>query len=178
MRRTILAAALLVLGLPQPAWPQSDSARPRREELRQRIEERFAAKVRRDLDLTEDQATRLRETGREFNGRRRELESRERELRSALEAQLRPGVAADRDSVTRLTDALVELRGAWAQTFRDEHRRIATFLDPVQRAQLYMMRERLMRRAHEVHRGRGGGSHFRGDSHFRGRGRSWSRDSA
>jgi hypothetical protein len=82
-------------------------------------------------------------------------------LRDALEAQLRPGVAADRDSVARLTDALVEMRGAYAQTFRDEHRDVSRFLDPVQRARLYMMRERLMRRAHEV-RGERRGRDFHG----------------
>ena len=52
--------------------------------------------------------------------------------------------------MARLTDALVEMRTSYAQSFRDEHREISKFLDPVQRARLYMMRERLMRRVHEV----------------------------
>ena len=165
MRTTLMLAAALMLAGATPAWSQApaDSSRhPGREDMRQRLDEAFAARVRQQLALTDEQATRLRETGTTFGGRRRELEARERALRGALETQLRPGVGANRDSVARLTDALVEMRGAYAQTFRDEHREVSKFLDPVQRAQLYMMRERLMRRAHEV-RGerRGHDSHGR-----------------
>ena len=161
MRRIMSLAVALTVGTTPAAWSQQDSSRPGREEMRRRIDERFATHVREELGLTDQQAARLRETGTTFGTRRRELESRERALRDALEGQLRPGVAADRDSVARLTDALVEMRGAYAQTFRDEHREVSRFLDPVQRARLYMMRERLMRRAHEV-RGERRGRDFHG----------------
>lgn len=153
MRNAMIMAVLLLTGTAPAVLAQQDSAgsaRPGREEMRRRLDERFTARVREELGLNDQQATRLRETAATFGSRRRELEGRERELRSALESQLRPGVAADRDSVARLTDALVNLRGAYAQSFREEHQEISKFLDPVQRAQLYMMRERLMRRAHEV----------------------------
>ncbi|HYC31195.1 MAG TPA: Spy/CpxP family protein refolding chaperone, partial [Gemmatimonadales bacterium] len=129
---------------------QGGPVRPGREELRRRVDERFAARVREELGLTDQQSAKLRETATTFAGRRRELEARERTVRVALENQLRPGIAANRDSVARLTDALVDMRTAYAQSFRDEHREISKFLDPVQRAQLYMMRERLMRKVHEV----------------------------
>ena len=161
MHRILMLAAALTIGTTPAAWSQHDTSRPGREEMRRRIDERFATRVREELGLSDQQAARLRETGTKFGGRRRELESRERALRDALEAQLRPGVAADRDSVARLTDRLVEMRGAYAQTFRDEHKEVSGFLDPVQRAQLYMMRERLMRRAHEV-RGERRGGEFHG----------------
>ncbi len=158
MRRITLLVLVLTLGSAPAAWPQQEGGRPGREELRRRLDERFAARVKEQLSLSDEQASRLRETHGTFGTRRRELESRERALRSALESQLRPGVAADRDSVARLTDQLVELRTSYAQTFRDEHREISRFLDPVQRAQLYMMRERLMRRVHEVRGERRGGA--------------------
>jgi hypothetical protein len=159
MRTIMLLATALTLGLAPAVWSQRDSSRPGREEMRRRIDERFATRVREELGLNDQQVARLRETGTTFGGRRRDLESRERALRDALEAQLRPGVAANRDSVARLTDALVDIRGAYAQTFRDEHKEVSKFLDPVQRAQLYMMRERLMRRAHEVRGERRGGDY-------------------
>ena len=165
MHRNLLFAAMLALGAAPASSQQSDSAPPRREELRRRLDERFSTRVREELGLTDQQGTRLRETATTFAGRRRELEDRERVLRSALESQLRPGIAADRDSVARLTDALVDMRTAYAQSFRDEHREISKFLDPVQRAQLYMMRERLMRRVHEVRGERFG--HDRRDHHGR-----------
>jgi DNA anti-recombination protein RmuC len=162
MRRIMLLAAALTLGMAPAVRSQQDTSRPGREEMRRRIDERFATQVREELGLNDQQVARLRETGTTFGGRRRDLESRERALRDALEAQLRPGVAANRDSVAKLTDALVEMRGAYAQTFRDEHKEVSKFLDPVQRAQLYMMRERLMRRAHEVRGERRGGGDFHG----------------
>ncbi|HEX6104697.1 MAG TPA: Spy/CpxP family protein refolding chaperone [Gemmatimonadales bacterium] len=173
MRRILMLAVVLTLGATTAAWPQHDTARPNREEMRRRLDERFTARVREELKLNDQQAERLRETANTFGGRRRELEGRERSLRTALESQLRPEVAADRDSVARLTDALVDIRGSYAQTFRDEHKEISKFLDPVQRAQLYMMRERLMRRAHEVRGERRGG-----DFHWRRRPAPAPRDSA
>jgi DNA anti-recombination protein RmuC len=165
MLRTTLLAAMLLTGVVPVALAQHDSTSTR-EEMRRRLDERFTARVRDELKLNDQQAARLREAATTYGTRRRELESRERELRTALEDQLRPGVAANRDSVARLTDALVDMRTAYAQSFRDEHREISKFLDPVQRAQLYMMRERLMRRVHEVRGERRG--HWRGGERWHG----------
>ena len=160
MLRTTMLAAMLLAGTAPVLVAQRDTTRTEhRNEMRRRLDERFAARVREELKLTEQQSTRLRETATTFGTRRRDLEGRERDLRAALDDQLRPGVAADRDSVARLTNALVDLRVAYAQSFRDEHKEISRFLDPVQRARLYMMRETLMRRVHEVRGERGG---FRG----------------
>ena len=161
MRRMFLVAVMLTVGAAPLRSQQEDSVRPRREELRRRLDERFASRVREELGLTDQQSARLRQTASTFAGRRRELEARQRSVRSALESQLQPGIAANRDSVARLTDALVDMRTAYAQSFRDEHREISRFLDPVQRGRLYLMRERLMKRVHEVRGerfGRGRGS--------------------
>ena len=75
MRRMLLVAAMLALGV-VPLWSQqSDSVRPRREELRKRLDERFTSRVREELGLTDQQSARLRETATTFGGRRRELGS-------------------------------------------------------------------------------------------------------
>ena len=150
MRATIPAMLLMSLLWAAPAGAQDHEHRQRHEALRQRIEERFTTRAREELGLSEEQTTRLRETSRRFGGRRRELEARGSAIREALGAQLLPGIAADRDSVARLTDAAVELRVAYAQTFRDELRETARFLDPVQRARLFTMRDRLLSRAREI----------------------------
>lgn len=161
MRSTrLLLAAALAVGVSVPALAQNEDPRERREELRHRIEERFTERAKEQLGLDAQQVTRLRETSRRFGGRRRELESRERAIRDAMAEQLRPGVAADRDSVAKLTDAAAELRVAYAQTFRDELRETAGFLDAVHRAQLFIMRDRLLRRAREIH-----GDRWRHDTH-------------
>ena len=68
--------------------------------------------------------------------------------------QLRPGIAATPDSVARLTDELVDLRVRYAESFKAEQRELAQYLDPVQRAKITLLRDRLANRAQEFRRRR------------------------
>jgi NAD(P)-dependent dehydrogenase (short-subunit alcohol dehydrogenase family) len=87
--------------------------------------------------------------------------------------QLRPGIAANQDSVAKLTEALIQLKVAEAQIARDELKEQSKYLNAVQRARLYSMRERFAHRVREVHghrRSRGDmGRHYR----HREKGRPW-----
>jgi hypothetical protein len=154
MRRSLWNLVLVGLVTGAPVWAQGvppagdDPAQAQR--LRQRIENRFATRVQEQLGLNDEQLGKLRATSRTYGGRRRDLEARERLLRSALAEQMRPGVAANQDSVSKLTDALVGLRSSYAKTFEDENSELATYLTPVQRSQLLAMRERFMRRLQEI----------------------------
>lgn len=134
----------------------ADSASARADSLRERIEQRFASKAQEKLGLTNEQTARLRATSQQFGARRSELRTRGHRLHEALAGQLRPGVAANQDSVAKLTDAMIALRVAEAQIARDEIKEQSQYLTPVQRAQLYIMRERFNRRIKEVHGHRGG----------------------
>jgi Spy/CpxP family protein refolding chaperone len=118
--------------------------------LRSEIERRFALRIRQELGLTEDQNARVREIMASYAGRRRTLEQDEQRMREALAGQLRPGIAADADSVTRLVDALSALRVAHAQAIQQEMRELAAVLTPVQRGQLFLMRDRLLQQAAEL----------------------------
>ena len=128
--------------------------RPRLEELRRRVRERVAQRIQQDLNLTPDQMQRLRATVGTFADRRRELQAHQRALRVALGGQLRPGLTATPDSVARLTDELLDVRVRYAESFRDEQRELARYLDPVQRAKLMLLRDRLTNRAQEFRRRR------------------------
>jgi murein DD-endopeptidase MepM/ murein hydrolase activator NlpD len=150
MKRAYLWAALLLIPLSAAGAQRPDSAQ-RADSLRQRIEERFASRVQERLGLTNDQAAKLRATSREFDAKRRERATRERAIRDAMAAQLQPGTAANQDSVAKLTDALIQLRMAEAQAARDEVKEQSKYLNPVQRARLYAMRERFAHRIREVH---------------------------
>jgi hypothetical protein len=141
-------AALVIVAAPSRAQEPAP-ARPRLEELRRRVRERFAERIQQDLNLTSDQMRRLRVTAGTFGGRRRDLEARQRALRDALAGQLRPGIAASPDSVARLTDELMALRVRYAESFRDEQAELAQYLDPVQRARLTVLRDRLVQRAQD-----------------------------
>jgi hypothetical protein len=126
----------------------------RAEQLRQLIEQRFGARLKEELGLTPDQATRLRVSLAGMAARRRGMEQEERSMRQALAAQLRPGIAANADSVAHLVDALTDHRVAYAQTFKDEMRELTAILNPVQRGQYLLLRDRLMQRAADLQQGR------------------------
>ena len=155
MRSTFLWAALVLAPLSTAGAQRADSTSVRADSLRHRIEQRFAARVQERLGLTNDQAAKLTVTSRQFDGRRRDLALRERQIREAVAAQLQPGVAANQDSVAQLTDALIQLRISEAQNAREELKEQSKFLNPVQRARLYAMRERFSHRVREVHDHRG-----------------------
>ena len=157
MRIRHLMPVFLLLTAVTPLWAQRPDTTQRRraDSLRQRIEERFSARVQQRLGLTNEQTARLRATSQTYGTRRRELRERERRIRDALVQQLQPGVGANRDSVNRLTDAMIELKLQSAQAAREEVKELGTFLDPVQRARLLLMRGEMYHRAKEAHRGRG-----------------------
>jgi LTXXQ motif family protein len=159
MRAHVLGTlAVMLTPLASGVAQQPDSAGLRRaDSLRHRIEERFASRVQEQLGLTDDQTKRLRATGETFGTRRRELRDRERLVRTALWKQLQPGVAADRDSVAKLTDAMIDLKLRSAQAARDEMNELSKYLNPVQRARLYVMREQFYHRVKEAHDHRGRG---------------------
>jgi Spy/CpxP family protein refolding chaperone len=119
--------------------------------------------MREALGLTDDQAAKLKATEQRFRGQRRDIMKRQGEITSALRVQLRPGVAANADSVRRLLDLREQNGAALAQLRRDENRELAGYLSPVQRAQLQLMGERW--RARYAHMRR----HGHGDWHRRSR---------
>jgi len=165
-----LVLVLFPFGLVQAQRPDSNSVRA--DSLRHRIEERFASRAQEKLSLTDDQTAKLRATSRQFGVRRADIRGRGQRLRTALASQLQPGVAANQDSVAKLTDAMIDLRLTEAQLSRDEIKEQSKYLNPVQRAQLYVMRERFAHRVKEVHGHRGEmGNRHHGGSPDRGRAR-------
>ena len=151
------ALALWLAPVAPLAAQRPDTSAGRADSLRHRIEERFAERVQQELRLTNEQATKLRATSSTYGARRRELRDREREIKQALWQQLQPGVAANNDSVSKLTDAMIELKLSSAQAARDEMRELSRYLNPVQRARLYVMREQLYHRVKKAHGHRGMG---------------------
>jgi Spy/CpxP family protein refolding chaperone len=126
------------------------------EQLRERIRERWNIQVRRQLELTDEQATKLQTTEAKFFARRREIMQRQRLVLQGLRRQLEPGATADPDSVRRLMDAREANRTAIEQLDRDEDREMAVYLSPVQRARYQLMRQRLQERIAEMRRQRRG----------------------
>jgi hypothetical protein len=105
--------------------------------------ERFMENYRSQAGLTDQQFTQFRDLARQAFEERTEFNRRERALWRALEGQMRPGIAADADSLTALLDRLVNLQDERVQRARSEQQQFAQFLSPVQRAQLTLAIRRL-----------------------------------
>ena len=150
--QVVLAA---VLAMPAVVTAQSSGA-PRAQMLRGRIEAAFLEQVSRQLALTPEQRTNVERVLTEWGTRRRELESEERNLSMALAGQLRPGVAANSDSVTRVVDRLLANRVGYAESFQGEMRDLTPVLSAAQRGQFLMLREQIFRRIRELQEGRPG----------------------
>lgn len=155
--RHIVSLVLLLMGpalaAQQPA--DTDGGIPV-QRLRQQIRQRWNVQVRRQLDLTDDQAAHLRTTEERFFRQRREIQQRQWAVLQGLREQLQPGVAADPDSVRKLMDARLQNRAAMAQLERDEDEDMARYLSPVQRARYQLMRQRLQERIADMRRQRRG----------------------
>lgn len=151
--RGMMVAALV--GAPT-VLPAQGAPGERAEQLRERIERMFANRLRQDLGLGEAEAQQVGGVLAEWGDTRRQLEQEERTLRRALDGQLRPGVAANSDSLTRLIDRLLQNRVEYAESFQGEMRAMAPLLTPVQRAQFLRLRDQLLQRVRELQEQRPG----------------------
>ncbi len=134
--------------------PGGGAGGPRAEQLRMMIEERFAQRVKTELNLNDEQMQKLRAAFRADRDRRLQLRDQELGLRRAIDEQMRPGVAANQDSLSRLQDALVQNHLARAQLEQQHERDLSQFLTPVQRARLTQMRQTLQQRIQTIREGR------------------------
>jgi len=126
----------------------------RLQQLRTEIQQRWDQRVQVELGLTDQQMDRLRTAERASRDRRMALGDREQDLRRAVGEQLKPGVAANSDSLNRLLDGIAQNHVARAQEEQQELRDMAQFLTPVQRARLLIMRQRLMQNVQAIREGR------------------------
>ncbi|MBI2401174.1 MAG: hypothetical protein HYV20_00220 [Gemmatimonadetes bacterium] len=147
---------LWILGLCLAATPvlAQQGPPPGVQLLRQRVMEQFLARYRNQAGLTPGQDRRFTEVFRRSLDQRRDIQQREQQLWRALERQMRPGVAANPDSLTQLLDGVIAQRAAMVEQTRAEQREYVPFLSPVQRAQLALMWERLQQQVEGIVRRR------------------------
>jgi hypothetical protein len=127
-----------------------------RDRLQQEIERRFGTVVQQQLGLTKDQGDKLRATEERFRPRRRAIQRQQLLLRLGLQGQMRPGEAANADSVRRLMDGMQANRSEMLRLEQEQDQEMSGYLTPVQRARYQMLRERLLQRLQDVRRERAG----------------------
>ncbi len=134
-------------GMMRPGMMADDTMRARM--LREQIEQRFGRMVQQELQLTEPQMQQLRGAVRAHQERRRELGQRQQAVNQAIRYQMRPGIAADRDSLARLLDAQTHLRVEHVQQ-EEQLERELSFLTPMQRARFMQMMRTFEQRIQEI----------------------------
>ncbi len=144
----LVISAVLVVTAPLVA----QDPQVRRERLRQQVVLRFVRNFRAQAGLTDEQFQRFQEVLRGSFEAHAQLQRRERTLWMALEGEMRPGVAADRDSVVALLDALTELAVERAERLVTDQQTLAEFLNPVQRAQFTLFWRRLQQQIERLRR--------------------------
>jgi hypothetical protein len=151
--RALTLTALLAVALTSVVQAQQGQMR-QRQRLQQQVMQRYMLNYKQQAGLSEDQFQKFTEmTGRTFS-KRTELREQERTLWQALEEQMRPGIAANPDSLTLLMDEIVEVQAQIAEAEKENQRELEKFLTPVQRAQLMLSQRRLQLNIEEIMRQR------------------------
>lgn len=124
--------------------PVGDSAAPRPGIAR------LGAVVQQRLQLTDEQAARLRETSMRYAEQRKALLRDERDARSTVRDEVARGPAADQARVQGALDRVYAIQQQRSELAASEQRDLAAFLTPTQRAQFAGMQERAFRAAQEI----------------------------
>ena len=148
--RTAIAALIFgssIAGAQVPGGPKPDE---RRQMLEQRLRERTGEVVQRRLGLSDAQMRQLQSTNQQFESRRTQLFSREREIRRSLRSELMLGEKANQNKVGQLLDETLNLERQRLDLVQSEQRELAKFLTPVQRAKLFGIQNEMRRRTQEM----------------------------
>ena len=172
--RMMVVAAMAAVGLSAPAvaqprkappgapGAQAQRAQPGRQELENRVRENFATEVKKRLQLSDDQMTRLMAVNQRLDAERRELFQQERTARMSLRTELQAGDAANQARVGEVLDTLLRLQRRRLELVEREQRELAAFLTPVQRARYQAFVDFMQRRMDDMADGRVRGDGRRG----------------
>jgi hypothetical protein len=154
MNRIATIALLLSMALaPAPAFAQQPGRAPRpaqRQQMEERIRQRFGEQIRTELGLTDEQLTAVQEVQDTYQARRRALIGREAAVRRRL-SQLREDLPDDQ--ARPLLQELAAVRADEASLFQSEMDALLRTLTPGQVLRLYRLRDQLMDRVRRVRQG-------------------------
>ena len=164
-RRTAASALLALVLLAAPAGAQDRPRRqraldsqgaPPRPQLEARLRQRLWRITKNRVGFTDDQMTRLAQTTRSFEDRRRRLAVEERQQRQLMRREILAGPAADQSQVATALDRVLRIQRERIDLQIEEQRAFAEFMTPVQRARYAALQEQLRRRAERLRQTRAG----------------------
>ena len=145
---SVAAATTLAAQNPADSGMAGDSVHL--ESLRQEVLDRYRTRAHELLGLSADQAVKFDSAQSHAWAQRRQYMLDRRRINMALQAQMRPGVAANSDSVSKLLDAGRQVTRSLFKVDDGEDREMAGFLSAVQRAQYQEFRQRFRERIAEA----------------------------
>jgi hypothetical protein len=126
---------------------------PPRAQLETQIRQRMATVVRRELKLDDRQMRELKRTDDKFEPRRRDLTRDERNMRQTLRLALQDSISGDPAKIEQAMTRMLQIQRERIDLVEAEHKELASFMTPRQRAQYFALREQMMRRLQELGRG-------------------------
>lgn len=174
MRRSLFVPLALALvttaSTPPVAVAQRRDARPpsraqepaRRQQMERQLRQRLWQVTKEQVGLTDAQMSKLGETTRRFDARRRTLNQKERAERVTLRQQIEAGDRADQTRVAAALDQLIQLQRERVELQAEEQHELAGYMTPLQRARFAALQEQVRRRVEALRRqrpdsnGRGG----------------------
>ena len=133
-----------------------------RAQMEQRFRAKFAEVVKEKVGLSDAQLTKLQETNRRFESRRRELFARDRDVRRGLRNELAESAPND-DRVNQLLDDALRIQRERVDLQTEENQAMSAYMSATQRARLFGLQEQLRRRMEELRDGSPGADRRMGD---------------
>lgn len=137
------------------ARPAPSAGSPRRQQMERALRERLWKVTKEQVGLSDAQMTKLGETSRRFDARRRTLNQQERAERSALRQQIAAGDRADQTRIAAALDHLIQFQRQRVELQAEEQRELAGYMTPLQRARFAALQEQVRRRVEMLRRQRG-----------------------
>jgi hypothetical protein len=138
----------------RPAALDSQASNARRQQLEQQLRQGLWRIAKQRIGFTDEQMTRLEETSKRYDARRRPLLMEERAQRLTLRQEILADGKADQDLVARALDRLIQLQRDRVELQAQEQKEFATFMTPMQRAQYAALQEEVRRRVDALRRQR------------------------
>jgi protein CpxP len=134
-------------------------ANPTRAELEQQVRQRIAQVTKQQLGLTNAQMTKLQESNRKYDEKRRIIVDQERDIRMSLRDEMLRPDSARQEQVGALLDRVIKTQRQRVDIQEQEQKELAGFLTPLQRAKYFALEQQVRQRVNQMRQaqqGRGG----------------------
>ena len=134
---------------------QGGGVGPDRAALEQQVRARLGQMMKKQMGLTDAQMSKLQETNRKFDEKRRLLVDQERDVRMSLRDEMLNPDSSRSAQVSGLLDRVVRVQRQRVDLLEQEQKELSGFLTPLQRAKYYGAEEQMRRRMQNMRQQQG-----------------------